>query len=95
MKNSPVLPILVGVLFVCGAMTAAFSFWYFISIKELQRLQAQYVGINNNRNAVQSLAAEAVEYSKRNPAIDPILFEFDVKSRTAAPTPTTPKTGIK
>lgn len=95
MKNSPVLPILVGVLFLCGVMTAAFSFWYFISVKELQRLQAQYISINNNRNAVQSLAAEAVEYSKKNPAIDPILFEFEVKSRAAAPTGTPPKLGGK
>ena len=94
MKNSPVVPVLVGILFVCGLLTAVFSFWYYVSFKELQRLQAQYISINNNRNAAQSLAAEAVEYSKKNPAIDPILFEFDIKSKTA-PAGTPPKTGGK
>jgi hypothetical protein len=45
-------------------------------------------------NAAQSLANEAIEYSKRNPAIDPILFQFELKARpvstSAAPGPTAP-----
>ena len=54
---------------------------YFFSMRDLQKLQAQYLSMNNYRSAVQSLANEAIEYSKRNPAIDPILYQFDIKSR--------------
>ena len=35
--------------------------------------------INNNRALIGSLAGEALEYSKKNPAIDPILEAAGVK----------------
>ena len=48
----------------------------------------------------QALANDAVEYSKRNPSIDPLLFQFEIKQKptAAAPAPTVkpaPKPGTK
>jgi hypothetical protein len=46
---------------------------------ELSRLQSQATMINNNRAVMNAVATEAVEYSKKNPAIDPILEEAKIK----------------
>jgi hypothetical protein len=95
MKNSPLAPLLAGVLLLIGLMTALITVRYYFSLKEFQKLQIEYARITNKRNAVQALANEAVEYSKSNPAIDPILFEFDLKPKpgAGATTPATPKAG--
>ena len=91
MKNNTLGSLLVGILFVCAVLTTWASVRYFFSLREAQRLQAQTIAINNTRNATQALANEAVEYSKRNPAIDPILQQFEIKPKaTNALTPSPP-----
>ncbi|MDB6031516.1 MAG: hypothetical protein JWM16_1854 [Verrucomicrobiales bacterium] len=92
MKNSPLAPLLAGALLLIGLMTAFISVRYYFSLKEYQKMQVEYAGITNKRNAVQALANESVEYSKTNSAIDPILFEFDLKPKPGA---TAPATGSK
>jgi len=92
MKNSPFAPLLVGVLLLIGLLTALFTLRYYFALKELQRLQIEYARMTSRRNMVQSLAGEAIEYSKTNPSIDPILFEFDLKPKPGATTPAQPKT---
>lgn len=84
MKQNPIGAILVGLLFVCALVTTWLSVRYYFSVKDLSKLQAQYVFVNNTWSAVQSLATEAVQYSKHNPAIDPILQQFDLKPKSAA-----------
>jgi hypothetical protein len=86
MKNNTLGSLLVGALFVCAALTGWASLRHYFSLKEAQRLQARAIAINNTRNATQALANEAMEYSKRNPAIDPILQQFEIKPKpTNAP----------
>jgi hypothetical protein len=63
------------------------SFNYYFSWRELQKLQATALDMSTKLNAAQSLAAEAVEYSKRNPAIDPILVQFELKPKPGAVSP--------
>ena len=84
MKNSPLAPLLAGVLLLIGLMTALLTVRYYFSVKEAQKLQLEYSRIMTKRNAIQALANDAVEYSKNNPAIDPILQEFELKPRTGA-----------
>jgi hypothetical protein len=91
MKNSPLAPLLVGVLLLVGLLTALFTVRYYFSLKELQRLQIEYARMTSRRNTVQALANEALEYSKTNPAIDPILFEFELKAKPGAAAPSQPK----
>lgn len=57
---------------------------------EALRLQGQVGLIDRNRNIMRAMVADAVEYSKRNPAIDPILLKFDVKPKPSAPAPAKP-----
>jgi hypothetical protein len=81
MKSNALASLLVGAVLVCALTMAWLSINYFFSMRDLQKLQTQYLSMNNYRSAVQSLANDAIEYSKRNPAIDPILYQFDIKSR--------------
>lgn len=79
----------VGILLV-GAlwMSALLSIWYSLDhgyrVRKLQEMYQRQPEMGNLNAAAQSLANEAVEYSKRNPAIDPILVQFDLKPKTAA-----------
>ena len=95
MKSNPLGPFLVGVFVACALVVAWLSLKYFFSMREFAKLNIRAVSINNTRTAVQSLANEAVEYSRRNPAIDPVLEKFDVKARgtnaAAAGTPPSSK----
>src|SRR5262249_38791592 len=68
---------------VCAGTTAWVSMRYYFSVREMQRLQGYYVQMTAARTAAQSLATEALEYSKRNPAIDPLLYQFEIKTRPA------------
>jgi hypothetical protein len=73
--------LLVGAL----AIAAVIAFWdstvHFVRLRGLQDLYARQPEINNMNSAAQSLAGEALEYSKTNPAIDPLLAEFHLKVR--------------
>ena len=91
MKNSPLAPLLVGVLLLIGLLTALFTLRYYYALKELQRLQVEYARMTSRRNTVQAMANEAVEYSKTNPAIDLILYEFELKAKPGTPAPSQPK----
>jgi hypothetical protein len=63
--------------------------WSFISkARQLRTLQTQLALANNNRQMINILATEAIEYSKKNPAIDPILEWIGAKpGRTNPPAP--------
>ena len=67
--------------------TAGLSLWFIQSTRKLQRMQMQVVYINRQRPSLQALAAETVEYSKRNPAIDPILQSIGFKPRSQGISP--------
>src|SRR3954451_3821519 len=87
MKSNTLAGLLTGAVIVCALTVAALSIRYFFSLRELQKLQGQYVFMNNTRNAAQGLANDALEYSKRNPAIDPILIQYEIKPRATNATP--------
>lgn len=82
--------LLVGALSLSALLTIWYAWDHFSSVKELQALYSRQVVVSNTRAAANSLANEAVEYSKQNPAIDPILFRFDLKPRPGAAAITNP-----
>ena len=61
--------------------------------RELRMWQMQVAMVQNNRAVVNALTAEALEYSKKNPNIDPILESFNVKPKTNSSAPA--RTGSK
>lgn len=92
MRSNPLGAILVTLLFMCAVGTTWLSIRYVTATRELQRLQGEAAMINNALTAAQMLANEAIEYSKRNPAIDPILQQYEFKPKPGtAPTPASPK----
>jgi hypothetical protein len=70
---------MLAVLSLCVLCTGAFLVRYSFALKELRGLQQRFNASSRNVRLAQELARECVEYSKRNPAIDPILQQFDLK----------------
>jgi hypothetical protein len=66
------------------------SLRYYFLAREMQHLEMQAVTINRWRNAAQVLANEALEYSKRNATILPVLQQFMTLPKAAAPSTTSP-----
>jgi hypothetical protein len=90
MRTNPLGPFLVGVFVACAIMVAWLATRYYFSVKDFTKLSIQAITINNTRTAVQSLANEAIEYSRRNPAMDPILEKFEIKPRSTNAAPAVP-----
>ena len=77
--------ILTGLLFVCAIVAAIGAISYYTASNELRNLQVEAARMEGRRNLTRVLAAEAMEYSKRNPSIDPILQSVGLKPTTASP----------
>ena len=60
-----------------------------VQARGLGELSAQ---VTQNQRALQLLASEAVEYSKRQPAIDPLLVSLNLKVAPTNTPPATPST---
>src|SRR3954471_22883597 len=71
--KSPLTTFLLAVLALSTVLSVVFCSLYVSSTRQLRLLQGQMTIINGRTTAITALANEAVEYSKRNPAIDPIL----------------------
>lgn len=78
------------VLLISALGSVALSYVYSRDARELRLLQSQAAMVNNNRNLITALAAESVEYGKRNPAINPILEAAGLKPGPGAPAPAKP-----
>ena len=88
-KSNPLAVVLVTALFLSALASSWFSIWWFLGARELQSLEYQFQSMSQISAAMQSLANDAVEYGRRNPAIDPLLNQFDLKPKPAAsPAPT-------
>ena len=84
-------PVLLSLLIASAGFNLWASVRHYFTYREMYKYQEWVTYITKVRMAAQSLAHEASEYSRRNPAIDPILREFDLKPRlTNAPTAAAP-----
>ena len=77
--------VLLGVLTVSALLSVGVCWLYISNTRELRSLQGQANLINNNRTVINALATDTVEYSKKNPAIDPVLESAGLKPGKAAP----------
>ena len=88
MKNSSLTTGLVSVLVVSVLTCAGLVAWYAFTVHQLRVADSEITVKTRNRQIMSSLANDAVEYSKQNRAIDPILIQFDLKAAPAgAPAP--------
>jgi len=93
MKNNPLPRVLLGVLLVSALASVVLCWLYISNTRQLRTLQGQLKIINNNRTVMATLANDALEYSKKNPAIDPILESVGLKpAKTGTPAATKPAT---
>jgi hypothetical protein len=87
MKNNSLAILLVGILALSVVATAVLSFTYVRSMRQLLTLQAYSDRIRQSLTVMRGLAADSVEYSKRNPGMEPILESVGIKMRPDAQTP--------
>jgi hypothetical protein len=105
-KPFSLLAVLVGVLLLSSGGCIALCLWYVRILSAGETLQAQArqleapaVALNRNRALFQAIAADAVEFAKKNPQMNtllqqhgPLLEELNVKPKsTPARTEPTPK----
>ena len=86
-RSHPFAVALISFLFVLSLVCAWCAGWWFLGVQELQQLNAHYQWMAQTSAAVQSLANEAIDYSRRNPAIEPLLKQFEVIPGRPAPAP--------
>ena len=91
MKSNGTTTILNWALAVIVAATAIFSVQYVFKTREVRSLQTQMVGYQNKQALLNSLIAECMEYSKRNPSIDTILEANNLKPKPTSPAKSTTK----
>lgn len=84
MKNSPLTSVLLTVTAVSAILSFILVGWSYFYARQAAGLRNQVVFINNNRPVINGLAIELIEYSRKNPSIDPILFSAGFK-QSAAP----------
>ena len=86
--NSPVITVLVMAACVLGLVALGLSVLFEMHYREMRSLQRPVQESQNNKNLVNLLANDALEYSKTHPAIDPILAPVGVKvNRTGSTAP--------
>jgi hypothetical protein len=91
-KNNNFINILLGALAIVAAVDLYFTASYNLTYLKLHRAQPTFQLANNMRgqmNALlQMLGGDLLEYSKKNPSIDPLLLSYGFKqSGTNAPQP--------
>lgn len=78
--------VLASALILSGMLSVVFAFVYSFGTRDLRRIQTQVATVNARLNVAQALLNETLEYSKTNPAVDPILQSLKLKpSDPAAP----------
>ena len=85
-RTDPIASVVGILVLVAVLLTAGLCYWHLQCSRQLQRLQAQTALVNRNRAVVQSLVSEVMEYSKKNPAVDPILQSMGLKPKGATNT---------
>jgi len=83
MKTSPFETCLLAVLALSAVLSAISCYAYVGNTRTLRSLQTNLNIITQKNKALEGLAGEALEYSKRNPSIDPILEWAKLKRKTS------------
>ena len=84
MKNKSFTALLVGLLFVSAVAAAVQVLRLSFATRDLRRIQPRVVEINSRLSVAQALLNDTLEYSKRNPAIDPLLQAMNFKTNAAS-----------
>ena len=82
MKSSPLATVLLALL-ACAALGSLILCWMYIRTnRELRFLKTNVGMVQIKQRGMQALTYDLVEYSKRNPQIDPLLEKYEVKPKS-------------
>ncbi len=81
--------VLVALLMVSALTTCLLTLRWFFAVGELQRLQGHSELLTRTSGLMQQLATEAIDYSRRDPSIAPVLSQLNLKAPGLGPTPPT------
>ena len=95
MKNNALIATFLSMLLLCTLVTGWCTYRYIDSLRKLRGLQPGIVQINYNRNFMQALLKETQDYSKKYPALEPILQSFAQRNSPGAPAPAPNKPATK
>jgi hypothetical protein len=84
MKNNPLTTVLLGVLTVSALASVVLCYLFVTNTRQKNSLQSQANFIVYNRNFVGALVNDTLEYSKKNPDIDPLLESLRLKPGKSA-----------
>ena len=80
MKNNVLAFVLVAALLVTVLLNALFAFRYVQLVGRVASGQMSVTQANLNRQMVQRLAQDALDYSVKNPTINPVLYATGIKA---------------
>jgi hypothetical protein len=80
--------ILLAALAISALASLILCWLYISSARELHNLQFQTSVINQRQAVMNALATDVMEYSKKNPAVDPILESVFLKQKSSPPAAT-------
>ncbi len=91
LRNNLIGSILVFVFFLLALIACGLSSLYYLAVRQAQTMQFRIQTIEGTMAGMQLLVNETVEYSRKNPDVDPILLKFNLKTPpSAAPAPQQP-----
>ena len=83
MERNLLTNILTGLVSLSVLTSLILALFYVNRMRDLRISQGKIEAINRYRTIAQPLAIDAVEYSRRNPAIDPLLQSVGLKPAPA------------
>ena len=87
MRNNSFTALLVGLLFISAVAASVQVLRLSFATRDLRRIQPRVIEINSHLNVAQALLNDTLEYSKHNPAIDPLLQSMNFKTNSTAGAP--------
>ncbi len=84
MQKDPLISALVGALLLGSIATLALGIGFQVQAGRNRVLQAQIMNIQNTGMLTEALATDALQYSRRNPAIIPVLQRVGMQIPSAS-----------
>ena len=84
MNKSPGTTILLVILVASALTSLIFCGLYIYRSRQLREVKSIVAAAQNDRFLILALGKDVLEYSKQNPAIDPLLQSAGFKARAAA-----------
>ncbi|HZR15968.1 MAG TPA: hypothetical protein VFE51_01460 [Verrucomicrobiae bacterium] len=95
MNKSPGTTVLLVILVASALASVVFCGLYISSARQLREVQFKAAVAQNDRILILSLGKDVLEYSKKNPAIDPLLQSTGFKPNSSPAPASTNRSGGK